>query len=227
MNKNIILTELIRKLPEVEDVFYEMKDDRLHVFIKNNGGFDVRQSGGITTYENTVFDDKFHEVENIVYKDVTAIREYVSAYEKAPDLIVPDLSERYKKLAEFNKCVLAAKEVDEGRGFEFVTWNYENDSLYYGHYYGNNYSGAKEDFATRSGLMNEDKVFTNDELFSISRCLEDTLNGGYELDYDEQETLKDLFERIKNVIPDYKERCITLDEQDNQEMNNSEFDMSM
>ena len=153
MNKNIILTELIRKLPEVEDVFYEMKDDKLHVYIENNGGFDVRQSGGITTYEN--------------------------------------------------------------------------DSLYYGHYYGNNYSGAKEDFATRSGLMNEDRVFTNDELFSISRCLEDTLNGGYELDYDEQETLKDLFERIKNVIPDYKERCITLDEQDNQEMNNSEFDMSM
>ncbi len=131
---------------------------------------------------------------------------------------MPDLSERYKKLAEFNNCVLAAKEVDDGRGFEFVTWNYENDNLYYGHYYGNDYVGAKEDFATRSTLINEDKIFTNDELFSISRCLEDTLNGAYKLDYDEQEILNDLLERIKSSIPDYNERCISLDEQDNSEM---------
>jgi len=37
MNKNIILTELLRKLPEMEDVFYELKDDKLRVYIKDNG----------------------------------------------------------------------------------------------------------------------------------------------------------------------------------------------
>lgn len=93
MNNNIILTELIRKLPEVDDVFYEMKEDRLRIYIKDNGGFDVRQSGGITCYEDTVYNDKFHEIEDLVSKSVRNIREYIKAYVNAPELIVPDLTE--------------------------------------------------------------------------------------------------------------------------------------
>ena len=47
-------------------------------------------------------------------------------------------------------------------------------------YFGNNYSGAKEDFATRSGLVNEKKLFSDEEYVEMYRCVVDTLEDSYE-----------------------------------------------
>lgn len=58
----------------------------------------------------------------------------------------------YIKIAEYNGVVLAGREHCNG-SFESVTWSYKNNSLYHGNYT-TDYRGAREDFATCSGLVN-------------------------------------------------------------------------
>ncbi len=108
------------------------------------------------------------------------VKEYGNAMEKAPDFKVPSLSQSYKLLAEYDNVVLAGRELNSG-GFEFVTWRQNYNGVEHGNYFGNNYSGAKEDFATRSGLVNEKKLFSDEEYVEMYRCVMDTLEDSYEL----------------------------------------------
>ena len=54
---NVLLNELKIRLPEREDVEYEMGEDKMKVKIRDDNGFEVRPSGGITCYPETVYDD--------------------------------------------------------------------------------------------------------------------------------------------------------------------------
>ena len=54
MDKNIILKELARKLPETEGISYGLQNDKLKVKVGEDNEFEVRPSGGITCYPETV-----------------------------------------------------------------------------------------------------------------------------------------------------------------------------
>lgn len=51
---SILLNELKRRLPEREDVQYEMSENNLKVEFEDNNGFEVRPSGGITCPPDSV-----------------------------------------------------------------------------------------------------------------------------------------------------------------------------
>ena len=57
--------------------------------------------------------------------------------EIAPTLKASGLDADFKLLAEFNDCVLAGRFSGEGRGVQFVTWEwgYDRKGLYHGHYF--------------------------------------------------------------------------------------------
>ena len=67
----------------------------------------------------------------------------------APPLAANGLSGDYRLLAEFENIVLAGHEREGGYGVEFITWERIRDGteLWQGHYYGNDYAAAKQDFA--------------------------------------------------------------------------------
>ena len=53
-----------------------------------------------------------------------------------------------------------------------------------GHYYApgsgpNGYLSAKQDFCVRSGLMNQHRLFTNEQLAEVYRCVRETLECVY------------------------------------------------
>ena len=127
--------------------------------------------------------------------------EMCSAYEKASPLIADGLSGNYRCLSEFNGSVLAAK-YSEQHGFEFVTWDrtYDGKSLWQGHYY-SEYSKAKTDFAVRSGLVDEDKLFDEKELIKLQQCLEFTLDNDESLDFEQEKELTELKEKIEESVP--------------------------
>ena len=96
---------------------------------------------------------------------------------------------------------MAAKYSDRNE-FEFVTWDrtYDCKGVCQGNYYGD-YFAAKEDFAVRSGLVDKERLFSDDELLKLNCCVDFTLENGEYLNYDEEQALTRLKEKIEEITP--------------------------
>lgn len=79
--------------------------------------------------------------------------EYVELLERAPQVQSDSGNKDFKLLSQFNGVLLAGKEVSIG-GYEFATWVRDgNGTGYtYGHYFGEEYTIAKEDFALSKAM---------------------------------------------------------------------------
>ena len=88
--------------------------------------------------------------------------------------------------------------------------------MYHGNYT-TDYKGAREDFATRSGLVNKNLLFNKNELVEIYRCIEDTLNNGYEITDKQKEMLEDLQTRISSTVAEFDELLKEAINQDEEE----------
>lgn len=130
---------------------------------------------------------------------------FCSIYAKAAPLKADGLSEDYRCLAEFNGTLLAAK-YSEKYGFEFVTWDrtFDGKAVCQGNYH-TDYTAAKEDFATRSGLVDSDRLFDADELKRIHKCIGFALENDDSLDFNQEKELSELKERLEDLIPSQAE----------------------
>jgi len=136
-------------------------------------------------------------------------REYVTAYMTAK-ASGAERNQDYYVLLNLNGYVLAARQAPEDKSYSFVTWQQSPDHADYevGHYF-TDFAEAKEDFARRAGLINENKFFTETELTVIRSNLSDFLsvdNGAY-LDYDREKAIRGVIEKIDEVIaPEVEEQ---------------------
>lgn len=138
---------------------------------------------------------------------VSNVREYISIMEAAPSLKAAGLDEQYKLLADFGGAVLAGKHSADGVQFVTWSWDYNHSGVTIGHYFGNNYIGAKEDFALRSGLAHKtEEQFTPEQLIEIYRCCADTMRYSDSLTYEQEQRIDDIQSRITELVPDYAER---------------------
>ena len=97
-------------------------------------------------------------------------------------------------------------------GVEFVTWewSYGRTGLWQGHYYDpgsgpNGYLSAKQDFCVRSGLMDQHRLFTNEQLAEVYRCVSETLESAYPITPERQKLLEGVSEQIRWAVPDLPE----------------------
>ncbi|HML36179.1 MAG TPA: hypothetical protein PKA19_01975 [Bacillota bacterium] len=129
-------------------------------------------------------------------------RIYVQAVENASPLKAADLRDGYKLLSEHENIVLAGTDLGE-HGYQFVTWRYtyDREGVTLGHYYHNDYSGAKEDFAVRYGLINEHKLFDNEELKEVYRALDQSQKYIPYLTFDQEQKILELKKKIEHVSP--------------------------
>lgn len=97
---------------------------------------------------------------------------YVEAIQTAPLLHASGLSEKFHLLADFGGAVLAGRELGNGWGYQFVTWIWDHDrtGVSHGHYYEEDFQGAKQDFAVRSGLISKAQLFLPEELTQLYRA---------------------------------------------------------
>ena len=130
---------------------------------------------------------------------------FCSIYAKAAPLKADGLSGDYRCLAEFNGTVLAAK-YSEKNEFEFVTWDrtFDGKAVCQGNYH-SDYIAAKEDFATRSGLVDSNRLFEAEELKRIHKCIGFALENDGSLDFEQEKELYQLKERIEDIIPNQTE----------------------
>lgn len=84
-----------------------------------------------------------------------------------------------------------------------MTWRYTYDrkGVTLGHYYHNDYAGAKEDFAIRSGLVSEQKLFKDKELQGIYRTLDQGQKYIPYLTFDQEQELLALKSSLECIAP--------------------------
>ncbi len=131
--------------------------------------------------------------------------QYMKLLEAAPPLKAKGLEGGYRLLADFNGTVLAGQSTRYG--VQFVTWerDFGKTGLCWGHYF-EDYGKARQDFATRSGLVAEDRLFSAEQLAEVYRTIHETLDGEYPLTAERESLLKGVGEQIERAVPDLQER---------------------
>ena len=76
----------------------------------------------------------------------------------------------------------------------------------HGNYYPQNYEGAKQDFATRSGLVDKHRLLSDEQLTEVYRCIHETLDSGYPITTQREKLLRDTAEQIEWAVPDLEEQ---------------------
>ena len=144
-----------------------------------------------------------YRVEDIAAKTL----EYMTAMEAAPQLKASGLDGAYRILADFGGTVLAG--TPSKHGVQFVTWDWDYDrtGVSHGHYFMENYDAAKQDFATRSGLIQTEQLFSPEQLTEIYRCCADSVDVEFfELTDKQEEVIHSVQQQIEVCVPDLNER---------------------
>ena len=168
---------------------------------------EVPESGGVTYRMADVSTPERVAAKDMVYEIVRNTAEYMRQMETAPFLKADGLEDGYKVLADFNGTVLAG--VQSKHGVHFVTWDwaYGHTGVCHGHYFMENYAGAKQDFAIRSGLIQKERLFTPEQMTEIYRCCADSVDGDFfELTGEQEKMIRSVQQQIEECVPDLDER---------------------
>ena len=199
--QSIFQKEIARRLSG-EGYNFSFKNGEFSVKLNCGDVIKIRKDDVLHSSGN--FTDDGKEAFYALYHLNREVLDYCTAYEKAELLIADGLSEKYHCLAEFGGTVLAAKHTEYG--FEFVTWDrtYDGKAVCQGKYF-EDYAAAKENSATRSGLIDKDKLFTTEELERIGKCVDFTMRHNGDLNFDDCECLKKLNEKISESLPEQQQ----------------------
>ena len=189
----------------LSDEGYDVTADGEWLTVALNGDPVVKINNSDIVYNDGDFYDKDKSRAVSLSGIVRSIHEYCSTYEKAALLKAEHLSGDYRCLSEFNGTVLAAK-YSEQNEFGFVTWDrtFDGKAVCQGNYH-TDYTAAKEDFTTRSGLVDSDRLFEADELKRIHKCIGFALENDDSLDFNQEKELSELKERLEDLIPSQAE----------------------
>ena len=166
----------------------------------------VDENGSIRFHPEQLSEIEEELVRGRIKDAATTVLEYMKLMESAPEMNTGNEVDHYKMLADFNGVVLAGHE--SGFGVQFVTWNWDQDrkGVHWGHYYGRNYEGAKQDFATRSGLMPEFRVLSPEQMTEVYRSIHETLESDYPITESRRKLLESAAGQIEQSVYDLADR---------------------
>ena len=129
------------------------------------------------------------------------VKEYMRIFECAPALKAIGLEDTYKVLADFGDAVLAGQLGKKGARFVTWEWDFDRQGVHTGHYFMENYEAAKLDFAVRASLVNEQRLFSDEQLAVIQDACEFALEDDATLSYAEEKQLQSVQEQIELLLP--------------------------
>ena len=130
------------------------------------------------------------------------VKEYMRIFERAPTLKVVGLDDTYKVLADFGDAVLAGQLGKKGAKFVTWEWDFDRKGVHAGHYFMENYEAAKQDFAVRAGLVESQRLFSDEQLAVIWNACAFVLEDDATLSYAEEKQLRSVQEQIEQILPD-------------------------
>ena len=129
------------------------------------------------------------------------VKEYMQIFDRAPALKAVGLDDTYKVLADFGDAVLAGQLGKKGAKFVTWEWDFDRKGVHAGHYFMENYEAAKLDFAARAGLINEQRLFSDEQLAVIRNACAFALEADATLSYAEDKQLQSVQEQIELLLP--------------------------
>ena len=129
------------------------------------------------------------------------VKEYMRIFERAPALKVVGLDDTYKVFADFGDAVLAGQLGKKGARFVTWEWDFDRRGVHAGHYFMENYEAAKKDFAVRAGLVESQRLFSDDQLAVIRTACEFALEDDATLSYAEEKQIQNVQEQIESLLP--------------------------
>ena len=129
------------------------------------------------------------------------VKEYMRIFERAPALKAAGLEDTYKVLADFGDAVLAGQLGKKCARFVTWEWDFDRQGVHAGHYFMENYEAAKQDFAARASLVNEQRLFFDEQLAVIRNACAFALEDDATLSYAEEKQLQSVQEQIELLLP--------------------------
>ena len=205
---NTFFTELARCLRKQGIDSEIQKDSRLEVFLHGQPVLFISPKNEVFLLPemsgNDEAGDLYHEVAQISDE----VFSYVEAVQSVAHLKANGLSEDFRLLADFGGAVLAGREREQGSGYQFVTWiwDYYRTGVCYGHYYEDDFTAAKQDFAVRSGLISNARLFLDEELSELYRATDYLLENGPELQQEHLKAIQTARTKIEYIVPNLQEK---------------------
>lgn len=200
------------------DTTYDEGSGRLQVTYNGQHLLDVDGRGYLYYTTPDQPDEDVEDMRTALLEEGWEVREYVGAYEAAPQMKPRDVR-NYRKLAEFRDTVFAAM-YSQAHGFMFCTWKQNADGTSVAHGdYSQSYDYSKETFAVRSGLVREDKLFNLEESTDLHKCIQYAKDYCGSLTSEQEKNLLYLEEKLWDAYPQLKETRPTFDEEEGMQFN--------
>ena len=129
------------------------------------------------------------------------VKEHMQIFDRAPALKAVGLDDTYKVLADFGDAVLAGQLGKKGAKFVSWEWDFDRQGVHSGHYFMENYEAAKQDFTVRAGLVESQRLFSDEQLAVIRNACEFALEADATLSYTEEKQLQSVQEQIELLLP--------------------------
>lgn len=205
---NAFFVELARCLRKQEIDSKIQQDRRLEVFLHGQPVLFVSPKNEVFLLPEMSGNDEAGDLYHEVAQTANEVWDYVEAVQTSNLLSVSGLSEEFHLLADFGGALLAGREREQGCGYQFVTWiwDYHRTGVCYGHYYDNDFTAAKQDFAVRSGLISKAQLFSPEELTELYRGIEYLLENGPEPREEQLKVARTAREKIEYTVPNLQEK---------------------
>ena len=206
--ENKYFAELARRLRAAGITADHPEKNRLTVLLNNQPVLSVSAGSDVFLLPAGSNQPEAGELYHKVAQTADEVYAYVEAVQTAPLLHASGLSEKFHLLADFGGAVLAGRELGNGWGYQFVTWIWDHDrtGVSHGHYYEEDFQGAKQDFAVRSGLISKAQLFLPEELTQLYRATDYLLDEGPEPEDGQLKALQTSRTKIEYTVPDLAER---------------------
>lgn len=206
--ENKYFAELARRLRAAGITAGHPEKNRLTVLLNNQPVLSVSAGSDVFLLPAGSNPPEASELYHKVAQTAEEVYAYVEAIQTAPLLHASGLSEKFHLLADFGGAVLAGRELENGWGYQFVTWIWDHDrtGVSHGHYYEEDFQGAKQDFAVRSGLISKAQLFSPEELTQLYRATDYLLDEGPEPEDGQLKALQTSRTKIEYTVPDLAER---------------------
>lgn len=206
--ENKYFAELARRLRAAGITAGHPEKNRLTVLLNNQPVLSVSAGSDVFLLPAGSNQPEAGELYHKVAQTADEVYAYVEAVQTAPLLHASGLSEKFHLLADFGGAVLAGRELENGWGYQFVTWIWDHDraGVSHGHYYEEDFQGAKQDFAVRSGLVSKAQLFSPEELTQLYRATDYLLDEGPEPEDGQLKALQTSRTKIEYTVPDLAER---------------------
>ena len=199
--KERYLREVEQKLLHRELDARLLDDGQIHIRWKEKPLCSVDRDGIVRFRPADITGPEVDRQLRTVIQTAGHVKEYMRIFERAPALKAVGLEDTYKVLADFGDAVLAGRSCKTGAKFVTWEWDFDRQGVHSGHYFMENYEAAKKDFAVRAGLVESQRLFSDEQLAVIRNACGFALEAGATLSYAEEKQLQSVQEQIEVLLP--------------------------